>query len=58
MHSPSPNWDKLCNEIGKLQQAHELLEELYLAVGPYQDGEIPDKTWSKVKDYFKFDDSE
>jgi hypothetical protein len=55
---PTPNLSKVLSEIEKLQEALNLLETIYLEVGPYRDGEIQEKTWYKVQDFFGFDDSE
>ncbi len=46
------------NEILDLQEAKELLEYIYIQIGPYQNGKIEKETWNKVCDYFNFDDSE
>lgn len=49
------------NEIYKLQNAHTLLEQIWLELDPYYKDahrKISEETWSKVREYFKFDDSE
>ena len=50
--------EDLLKEIKKLQEAHKLLEKIWLELDPYSKGEISDETWGKVRDYFGFDDSE
>ncbi len=61
----TPTVDKIVEELQRLQLAHELLDKVFLAIGPYPDleiqkklNQIDGKLWSKVKDYFNFDDSE
>lgn len=49
---------KLLDEIADLEKAKDLLESVYSDIGPYQDGEVSFDTWNKVRNYFKFDDSE
>jgi len=46
------------NEILDLQEGKELLERLFIEIGPYKDGKISYELWNKVRDYFNFDDSE
>ena len=48
----------LLEELHTLQKSHELLESLFLWVGPYKDRPIPDELWFKIRDHFDFDDSE
>ena len=50
--------DELVGEISRLERAHDLLESIYLEYGPYGDGEIPERLWFKVRNFFGFDDSE
>ena len=50
--------DKLLEEIKDLKKAKELLEAIYIEVGPYKHTHIDNNTWSKVCDYFNFDDGE
>jgi hypothetical protein len=56
--------DAVLRDISKLREAHDLLEELYLALGPYglpdfQHAEGNIRSWrSRVQQYFHFDDSE
>lgn len=59
--------DKLIKEIEELQEAKDLLESLYIQIGPYNFRQIireyfPDydstKTISRLEHFFDFDDSE
>lgn len=58
----SETLEKLLEEIKVLKEARALLEEVYLELGPYaantKDLTIKRETWNKVRDFFKFDDSE
>lgn len=49
---------KLLKEIKNLEDAKDLLEKIWLDIGPYQDGEVSSETWRKVRNFFEFDDSE
>lgn len=53
-----PTIEKLKAEVERLERAAELLEQVYVEVGPYQNGKILDKTWCSIRDFFGFDDSE
>lgn len=53
-----PSLEKTLEEISKLKTAHELLFNVWLDVGPYKDRKVSEETWDKVRNYFKFDDSE
>ena len=46
------------NAIERLQEANDLLVELFAELGPYRDGKISDRLWRKVNNYIGFDDSE
>lgn len=50
----------ILDEIKRLQDAHKLLEKIWLELDPYrpETKEISKETWNKIRDYFKFDDSE
>jgi hypothetical protein len=52
--------EELLEEIKDLQEAHKLLEKIWLELDPYRPDtkEISKETWNKVRDFFKFDDSE
>jgi hypothetical protein len=52
------NLNDFISEIQHLQEAKELLEQVFLEVGPYGDGKISRELRSKINDYVKFDDSE
>ena len=65
----TPALDSFMDEVAKLRRAAELLEELWMALGPhfrfqevadspYGDQEEVWKAWGKVQDHFGFDDSE
>lgn len=54
----TPKIDKFIDEIFFLKTSHELLESLFVEIGPYKDGEIPSELWYKVCNHFNFDDSE
>ncbi|MNJ90171.1 hypothetical protein D3C87_77650 [compost metagenome] len=46
------------SEITHLQEAKELIERVFVEVGPYGNGKISEELLSKINDYMKFDDSE
>jgi hypothetical protein len=50
--------DKTLEDIAKLREAYELLEQVYLEHGPYKTGCIPTALRYKINNYFGFDDSE
>jgi hypothetical protein len=50
--------DKVLDEINELKLAKEILTEVYIDIGPYQDREVKDETWTRVRNFFNFDDSE
>jgi L-ribulose-5-phosphate 3-epimerase UlaE len=51
--------DKLLEEVSRLAQARELLDEIWTHFGPYGTGEpMPVQLISKLQRYFRFDDSE
>jgi len=57
--------DKLIKEIEELQEAKNLLESLYVNIGPYNFRQIiennfpePMETISRLERFFDFDDSE
>ena len=50
--------DEFIDEIFELKKSHELLEDIFREVGPYQDREISRQLWEKVRKHFDFDDSE
>ena len=52
------NLEKVLEDIEKLRQAYELLEQVFLEHGPYGDCPIPDELRYKINNYFDFDDSE
>lgn len=53
-----PTICSLLTEIDEFQKARELLDKVYLEIGPYQEGKLTKETWYRVRDYFKFNDSE
>ena len=55
----TPALDTLFEELGRLQYAAKLLDEVYAHIGPYS-GSISytDEPWRKVRDFYGFDDSE
>jgi hypothetical protein len=63
---PKPNenkenkqtWAALVAHVGRGEEAIDLLEKIFCDVGPYQQDQIAPETWSKVRDFFDFDDSE
>lgn len=55
---PKQTWDALTAHVARLEKGNELLEKLYLEIGPYQNGKVDDKTWDEVRNFFGFDDSE
>ena len=52
-----PDLETLLKEINELKSAQNLLEEIWLEVGPYG-REISDALRYKLQDFFNFDDSE
>jgi ribulose bisphosphate carboxylase small subunit len=50
--------EELLAEIENLKQAKDLLEQVYLATGPYGERPIPEDLCWKINGFFKFDDSE
>lgn len=50
--------EQMLEELGKLKEAHDLLDDIYLEIGPYKDRQVTNVTWNKVLNYFEFDDSE
>lgn len=58
MEREFPALAKLLAEIARLNEGYELLEKIWLEVGPYQQDKVTPETWRKVNDYFHFDDSE
>lgn len=50
--------DAFVEEVADLKKARDLLSTVFTEIGPYRDGEVSDKTWNAVRDYFQFDDSE
>lgn len=51
---------RIVEEYQKLATAKDLLRDIYIELGPYRTkGDvITDATWTKVLEYFNFDDSE
>lgn len=66
MNVETPTLDAAVAEIAQLKEAAKLLGQVYLAVGPYPTKEkgvvhglsYIEEPWSKVRDFFGFDDSE
>jgi hypothetical protein len=62
----TPSMDQIMEEWSRLKYAAELLEQVYIAVGPYPHKEkgalygldMSEEPWNKVRDFFQFDDSE
>lgn len=50
--------EKLLKEIKDLKKAKELLNKVWIEMGPYRDNPISDETWNKISEYMFFDDSE
>ena len=48
---------KLIEEIEELKEARQLLEKVWLEIGPYTD-KISDELSSQLNNFFRFDDSE
>ena len=58
-NKPKPSvLDSLVQEYFHLKRVEELLDSIYVEIGPYRDGEVSSETWEKVRKHFKFDDSE
>jgi len=55
---PTSTIDALLQEIQDLREARDLLDTIWVDLGPYRTGTIPDAVWSNVQRYFEFDDSE
>lgn len=58
MSDKTLNLDTLLAEIAHLKEAEALLEQIWMELGPYFDGEIDNKTRSRLQAFFNFDDSE
>ena len=52
------NLEKVLEEIDRLREAYELLEQVHLEHGAYGENPIPEKLRYKINNYFDFDDSE
>jgi hypothetical protein len=39
-------------------EAQELLEKIWLEIGPYREGELTDATHTRLNNFMRFDDSE
>lgn len=50
--------DKLLEELGELQEARSLLEQVYHHVSPYGNRPVGAELLRKLNAFFKFDDSE
>lgn len=50
------NIDNLLEEIKSMRTAVELLESLWIELGPYRANKISEETWDKVRSFFDFDD--
>lgn len=50
--------DEMMEEIAKLKEGNDLLEQVWLEYGPYGEGSIPDKLRYKINNFYGFDDSE
>ena len=48
---------ELINSLQELEKAHELLYQVYLDIGPYQD-KVDPVVWNRVCEYCKFNDDE
>ena len=51
-------WDGLAAHVARGEEAEELLQAIFLDMGPYRHDSISDQTWSKVLRFVKFDDAE
>jgi hypothetical protein len=50
--------ENVLEDVNKLLEGYDLLEQVYLEHGPYGDCPIPDELRYKINNYFDFDDSE
>lgn len=54
--------DKLIEEIEKMKEAHAILYDIYIDIGPYfsqnSTRKISDNTLNKLRKYFNFNDNE
>jgi hypothetical protein len=50
--------DKFIEEIKNLQTAESILLDIWTGLGSYFNGELSDETKERIRQYFKFDDSE
>ena len=48
----------MITELERAKWGAQLLQHLYLELGPYQNGKIDPDTWSKVLKFLNFDDEE
>lgn len=51
-------WEALKAHVDRGEEALKLLESVYVEIGPYKQDPVSEATWSKVRDFFGFDDSE
>lgn len=49
--------ESLLSEILHLQEGNTLLQDIWLALGPYTTA-LPDELCRRLQDHFEFDDSE
>lgn len=52
------NLNDFIEEVQHLQEAKKLLEQVFLEIGPYGNGQISSELRWKINDYMQFDDSE
>lgn len=50
--------EKFLDEFEHLKEARELLEKVYIEIGPYNDGGLSEETLMRLRAFFEFDDSE
>jgi hypothetical protein len=46
------------SEIEYLKESEQLLQSIYLEIGPYRDREVTPELWNRVRNHFKFNDDE
>lgn len=50
--------DELLKELEELKKAREILEWVYVDIGPYGARQLQEETLNLIRNYFDFDDSE
>ena len=52
------NITNMQKEMEELLEAYDILEQVWLNIGPYNDGKVSNETLRRINNLMKFDDSE